>query len=469
MAETLRTWLELFGSRGLAAVMEAASIAGLPARVLAEVGGDRRLTDLRHIGEALHEAALTERHGLVSLLTWLREQVAEGRAGRGLERTRRLDSDAAAVQLVTIHASKGLEYPVVYLPAVSDRHVSEPERPRFHDDQGRRCVNVGGGGAGWSDHVRRAQEEDAGEWLRLLYVALTRAQSQVVCWWSPTKNTLASPLHRMLMRAAGSAEVPDQPQVPSDDDVVALFGQWRERGGPAPEPATPHELAGPAPVDEVPVLGVRALHPHRRRGVAADVVLVTERGPGRDRGGRGRQRAGGGRQGRRGDDAGSPLVPRRALTPASPTAMASPMANLPVGATFGSLVHAVLEHADPAAADFRAELLGHIDEQRGWWPVELDRAELADALVAVCDSPLGGPDGPLAGVTLRGVALSDRLREMDFELPLGGGDVRERTADVRLDATWRRCSSGTCPRAIPCGPTPFRCAARSATSRCAAT
>ena len=73
------------------------------------------------------------------------------------------------------------------------------------------------------------------------------------------------------------------------------------------------------------------------------------------------------------------------------------MASLPVGATFGSLVHAVLEHADPAVGDFRAELLGHIDEQRGWWPVELDRAELADALIAVCDSPLGGPDGPLAG------------------------------------------------------------------------
>jgi exodeoxyribonuclease V beta subunit len=49
----------------------------------------------------------------------------------------------------------------------------------------------------------------------------------------------------------------------------------------------------------------------------------------------------------------------------------------------------------------------------------------------VCDSPLGGPDGPLAGVTLRGVPLADRLREMDFELPLAGGDVRDRTADAR--------------------------------------
>ena len=248
VAETLRTWLELFGTRGLAAVMEAASIAGLPARVLAEVGGDRGSPTCGTSARLLHRrgrARSTGRHGLVSLLTWLREQVGEGRAGRGLERTRRLDSDAAAVQLVTIHASKGLEYPVVYLPAVSDRHVAEPELPRFHDDAGRRCRNVGAGGAGGADHVRRAQEEDAGEWLRLLYVALTRAQSQVVCWWSPTKNTLASPLHRMLMRApADSREVPDQPQVPSDDDAVALFAQWRDRGGPAPELATPAELDG---------------------------------------------------------------------------------------------------------------------------------------------------------------------------------------------------------------------------------
>jgi exodeoxyribonuclease V beta subunit len=104
------------------------------------------------------------------------------------------------------------------------------------------------------------------------------------------------------------------------------------------------------------------------------------------------------------------------------------MAGLPVGAAFGSLVHAVLEHADPAAADFRAELLGHIDDQLGWWPVDVDRQELADALVAVSDSPLG----PLVGTSLRQIPLSDRLREMDFELPLAGGDVRGAAEDPRL-------------------------------------
>ncbi|MDO9494835.1 MAG: PD-(D/E)XK nuclease family protein, partial [Nocardioides sp.] len=96
----------------------------------------------------------------------------------------------------------------------------------------------------------------------------------------------------------------------------------------------------------------------------------------------------------------------------------SPMADLPVGATFGSLVHAVLEHTDPDAADLRAEILGHLDEQLVWWPVEVDRGELADALVAVCDSSLGSFAG---GATLRRIPLRDRLRELDFELPLAGG------------------------------------------------
>jgi exodeoxyribonuclease V beta subunit len=97
------------------------------------------------------------------------------------------------------------------------------------------------------------------------------------------------------------------------------------------------------------------------------------------------------------------------------------MADLPVGATFGSLVHAVLEHADPEADDFRGELLGHVREQLVRWPVAVDPEALADALVPVCSTPLG----PLAGgATLRDIPLRDRLREMEFELPLAGGDVR---------------------------------------------
>jgi exodeoxyribonuclease V beta subunit len=118
-----------------------------------------------------------------------------------------------------------------------------------------------------------------------------------------------------------------------------------------------------------------------------------------------------------------------------PDPVVSPMAGLPVGATFGSLVHAVLEHTDPEApahaGDLRAEISAHVAEQQVWWPVpDLDSDALTDALVAVCDSPLGEL---AADRTLRQLARADRLCELDFELPLAGGDVRGYVADrVRL-------------------------------------
>ncbi|UUZ60936.1 hypothetical protein [Nocardioides sp. B-3] len=149
-------------------------------------------------------------------------------------------------------------------------------------------------------------------------------------------------------------------------------------------------------------------------------------------------------------------------------AVPSPMASLPVGATFGSLVHAVLEHADPAATDFRAELLGHITEQLVWWPVDLSTDELADALVSVCRSPLG----PLADdLTLLDLRLPDRLRELDFELPLAGVTWRA-TPPSKCDwATSLPCFGDTCPPATRCcpTPTPSTTTQTSRTSRCAAT
>ncbi len=433
IADTLRGWAEVVALRGVAAVLEAATAAGLPARVLAAHDGERRLTDLRHIGEALHEVAVADRLGVVAMLTWLRDQVREGRAGRGVERTRRLDSDAAAVQLVTIHASKGLEYPVVYLPALADRYVPKPSMPLFHDADGHRCLDVGGGGGpDWGDHVQRWLAEEAGESLRLLYVAMTRAQCQVVAWWSPTRNALASPLHRMLHgRRPGTAEVPDEAPARTDEEASGIFATWAAEGGPRPEPAVPADPGADPPLPAPPSLAVRGFSravdvtwrrtsyssltavergtdPHAGVGAVGSEPETTTKDD-EEVGGSGTLPGSAGPVG--------PLVPGKAEA-------ALPMGDLPVGATFGSLVHAVLEHADPDADDLRAELLGHLDEQLVRWPVELDRGLLADALVAVCDSPLG----PLVGTTLRGVPLSDRLRELDFELPLAGGDRAVRAA-----------------------------------------
>ncbi|WP_257423963.1 UvrD-helicase domain-containing protein [Nocardioides carbamazepini] len=427
LGDRLRSWSEALGRRGVAAVVEAAMSGGMPARLLGQVGGERTLTDIRHIGEVLHEAALREQMGAVALLAWLRQQVLEAREGRGAERTRRLDSDAAAVQLVTIHASKGLQYPVVYLPSLADRWVGKPDKPLFHDADGRRCLDVGGSGPDWADHVRRWTDEENGEWLRLLYVALTRAQSQVVTWWAPTRNAEASPLHRLLMRqpaADGSrlrGDVPVGPPVPDEDAATALFATWRDRGAFVPEVAEPAAALPSVPVDPPAALDARAFTRTvdtgwRRTSYSALSHLdLAAPAPG----------VGSEPEVAPKDDEAEIAVATAA--PDDPAfAVPSPMAGLPVGTTFGSLVHAVLEHADPAVPDLRTELLGHIDEQLSWWPVPLDPEELADALVAVLDTPLG----PLMDdTTLRRVGTVDRLAELDFELPLAGGDHPSSASD----------------------------------------
>ena len=431
VAAMLRDWAEVLGVRGVAAVLESATADGLSARVLSRVDGERHLTDLRHVGEVLHETALRDRLGVVALTTWLREQVTESRTSPGTQRTRRLDSDAAAVQLVTIHASKGLQYPVVYLPSLGDRFVRAPELPLFHDDDGHRCRFVGGEqGEGFDQAVRRAQEEESGEWLRLLYVAMTRAQSQVVAWWSPSSNAPASPLHRMLLgRRPGDASVPDSHPAPTDDDAVAAIGVWRDAGGLAPELAVVAQPVGEPPVEPVPELSVRAFSRHVdtewRRTSYSGLTAVTAV--------RDAVHAGVSSEPEQTPRDDEPFETPAALVPLldhGPDGHAdspeSPMARLPVGATFGSLVHGVLEHADPDApdhgGDLAAELHHHLAEQLVRWPVDVDAEALVAALVAVCDTSLGPAADDL---TLRRLPLSDRLRELEFELPMGGGDDRD--------------------------------------------
>ncbi len=425
-AETVRGWADLLRRRGVAAVFETAVASrGLPSRVLGRRDGERLMTDLRHVAESLHDVATREHLALAALLAWMRGQMADARLDVAGERTRRLDSDAAAVQILTIHGSKGLQFPVVHLPFVSDLYPRTPEFPLFHDAEGQRCLDVGGSGSDPA-HRRAALTEEAGEDLRLLYVALTRAQSQLVTWWLPSaRNTECSPLHRMLYgRLPGQAAVPATAPVHPDARSLEIAQAWQGHGGPHVETVAPAASAAPPVPAAGPTLAVRAWtrqvdQAWRRTSysslstAASDTTVLAlgsePEDPPRD------------------DEPESPVpVPAPSAEGAGATTVRSPMADLPVGATFGSLVHAVLEHADPAApergGDLHGELLHHVREQLVRWPVTLDPDALAGALVQVCDSPLG----PLAlGRTLREIDRRHRLCELDFELPLAGGDVRD--------------------------------------------
>lgn len=347
------------------------------------------------------------------------------------ERARRLDSDAAAVQLVTIHGSKGLEYPVVYLPSLWDRFTGrEPDVPRYHDETGHRCRDVGGPSPWRAEAVARHQAEEAGESLRLLYVAMTRTRSQVVAWYCPSNNTPGSALHRLLFgRRPGSAEVPDEQPVVDDDRIVEILGHWRDAGAVWPELAEVVEPS-PEPLDAAEHdLRLRAFTRRvdtdwRRTSYSSLSAAATAPTHGSDAPlsepeiGEDLETAD-----RWSPDLEATTVPEPDLVLAS---VPSPMSGFPAGAAFGSLVHAVLEHADLQSADLRRELADRIEEQRAWWPVEVETGALADALVPVCLTPLGAMAG---GQALVDIPAADRLAEMDFELPLSGGDLLSYEAD----------------------------------------
>ncbi|WP_232665380.1 UvrD-helicase domain-containing protein [Pseudonocardia sp. TRM90224] len=415
----VKAWAVVLHERGVAALLEAVTAdTALPRRLLSRTDGERRLTDLRHIGQSLHAAAVSGHLGPGALVDWLRHRIEDAAADVGVERSRRLESDAAAVQIITIHRSKGLEFPIVYVPFGWDRNVRDPEVPLLHDPRGARVLDVGGEtGEGWKERCAQHLAEEAGEDLRLLYVALTRAKSQVVTWWVPATTTSTSPVHRLLIGRPEPGEQPAQAyRIPPD---AAALDALRSLASPV--------LA----VEEVQVRALSQF-PSRDGGggelTAATFARALDRQWRRTSysaltAGAGHHGSGPNGSGNEPEDAGSTDEVPVELEPVPSTGsgMPSPMADLPVGAAFGTLVHAVFEAADLTVPDLGGELLARCREQFVRFPVlGVDAATLAAALEPVARTPLG----PLAGgLRLADIAPRDRLAELDFEMPLAGGDA----------------------------------------------
>jgi exodeoxyribonuclease V beta subunit len=425
VGEDLRRWGAVLRDRGVAAMLEAASVRhDLVRRVLATRGGERQLTDVRHVGQVLHAEGAAQRLGVIALAEWLRLRIVESEGRRGEarpERTRRLESDDDAVQVLTVHKCKGLEFPVVHVPFGWDRWVpGEPREVLHHDAAGRRVRAVGGpSDPAWNDHCAAQRREDDGEDLRLLYVALTRAQGQVVAWWAPSSQTASSALNRMLRSRGRAPGFEPDPFVTITDDTTV----WAELAAlTSPELAV--EAVEPRPaMNHVP----QAVE-HGRLDVARfdrELDLAWRRSS---------------YSSLTADaHAAHPGLPEAATSePEESTvtdeadlevdpvpdaaALPSPMADLPFGAAFGVLVHAVLETVDTAGTDLEAALAAAAAEQLARRPLAgVSAAGLAAALEPVVRTPVERPAGG-APWAYADIAPRDRLTELDFELPLAGGD-----------------------------------------------
>jgi exodeoxyribonuclease V beta subunit len=422
----LHRWGRVLRTSGVAALMETVTRAeGLPGRVLATADGERSLTDLRHVGQLLHATATAEGMGGAALTAWLRQRIAAAARETGdEERTRRLESDAEAVQVLTIHRSKGLEFPIVYCPDLWEPGYipRDPQPVFFHDpaQDDARTIDVGLDGPDWGRHVRHHEEEQRGEDLRLAYVALTRARHQAVVWWAGTWDSRNSALGRLLFARGEDGVVPPSGgATPRDDVAVARF---EELALAAPSCISVERSRLGLPLRWTPLLPVaseltaagfsRSLDERWRRTSFSDISagayeasVASE--PEVD-----------------GVLEDEPPVSTVALADppiaGSPLAATVPLAAMPVGLQVGTLVHRVLEAADFAAPDLESELWMRVAEGQGWRHVDLgDPRATAAGLTAALQTPLG----PLLdGARLCDFERADRLDELTFELPLVGGD-----------------------------------------------
>ena len=327
-----------------------------------------------------------------------------------------------------MHRSKGLEFPVVYAPFLWDQLRARAPRPaapaRRRGDAGARRRRHGRGG------VRRAPRrlhvaEDAGESLRLAYVALTRARCQVVAHWAPTGNTARRAAAPAAVRRPGGeqGQVPDWATVGDDGSVRRRLDDLAARsGGTIAVERRPSARPGASwqqPVTADPRAGRAAVRPRpsTRPGCA-------RRTPGSPPGCTTRRRSAGwparpSGRGRSTSRRREGVVPTGSTTRERSARGAGPAVADGRPAEGRGVRHpgarGAGEHRLHRAGPARASWCG---SARPRAPRATPASRPPSWPTRCCPSLLT-PLGPLAGgLRLADVARADRLDELDFELPL---------------------------------------------------
>jgi exodeoxyribonuclease V beta subunit len=427
---------------------EAKSSSGLLQNLLSAGEGERHLTDLDHIAELL-TGALPPGAEAGQALRVLDDLVTHD-DDRAEATMRRIDSDARAVQITTIHSAKGLEYPIVLLPFAFKRARAPITPHSYTSVGGQRTIDVASlvlWDEGLLDPTNKATARDQkarvrhtrfdieGDELRLLYVSLTRAMHRLEVWWAPMPDAPGSALARVLLDREGAGAVRNTP-------VQVIVGS---RGGVSEGKREYTELsagdmlaqfgrlaAGSDGTIELTELGVaisRTSWSGRDEATAQPLHTAST-------GGRGSiadhawkrwsfTRLSGSLDART-DQSGAtaPAIaplgggsdePTEPTDGIAMTNLVARLADAPAGTTFGTFVHATLESLDFTAPNLVEQLrtsLAH-NARRDGLPVNVDH--LAQGLADALHTPLG----PLFDQrSLADIAPNDRLAELTFDLPM---------------------------------------------------
>lgn len=440
--DEIRSWSDDLRRGGVQALVARANAAGLRARVLAGPRGERDLTDLDHVAELLQVLTDGRVDGPSALIDALRRAADEGEddVAASDRLARRIDRDDDAVQVLTMHKAKGLQFPVVLCPFLWTSTTGSGI-PHAQVD-GRHLID-----AMWTARVpskakavefvkRAARQEEAGETRRLMYVAMTRAQHRCVVWWAPvTTTTSTTALGDLLAHAVDPLELgldAVESLAAASNGTVGVRRVSPIERRPAARTVDDDESRDRADSMSVAVatrpidtawriwsftsMSSSARARRDAEGPQAEIRAAdrfeTVRGAGQD------------------EIATDEIATDEIATDEIGTDEIiidgvddpTPLAGAPAGTEFGTVVHSILEDCDFTAADLHDHLVALGTRALAHRPLGIEPLRLARGLVAAIEAPLGGP---LAGVRLRDVARPDRLDELEFHLPLGRARVDE--------------------------------------------
>ena len=382
---------------------------GLLYRESLQPDGERRVMDFLHLGQNLVRDALKENLSLQALVQRLREGYSEIPDEEDERHLHREDSESRKVALMTMHKSKGLEFPVVFIAALTEWNGDTVFR--YHRD-GATVFNLDD-----SDDIasRAAAAEADDELRRLYYVGLTRAKFRMylpvpppVFWKSPAPlgAFVAEAIHAALPALPGHFRWATGP----------LIAENRETAGEKESAAIPAVSAFAAFPKDDALTGPGADFRRRRRRLSSYSWLVrkshaiaSERLEGRY-------------------DKEGPSAAAEPVQEAVETPPVAPSDGLPGGKEVGNFLHAVLEDADfgfVAGAEspeilladpvFSALLRERMEEHRVDASHAAGMAGLVwSALRTPIPDPAGGTPFPLGEVR-------DRRPEMEFLFPHPGG------------------------------------------------
>ncbi|WP_434105131.1 exodeoxyribonuclease V subunit beta [Klebsiella quasipneumoniae] len=399
LVEEFSAYRQIWRQRGVMPMLRALMTARhIAENLLATRGGERRLTDILHISELLQEAAsqLESEHALVR---WLTQHIAEPDSNAASQQMR-LESDKHLVQIVTIHKSKGLEYPLVWLPFIA--RFRKQDQAFYHDRETFAAVlDLGQDEAS----LELAEAERLAEDLRLLYVALTRAVWHCSLGVAPLSSRKSgnSDFHlSALGRLLQAGEAMDAA------GLAARLADFCHGDIALQRPGELDLTPWQAPAASIPPLSAREL----QRRIADDWRVTSYSG-----------------LQQHGFSGGQDLLPRLDVDAAGVgEVVEDPQLTphqFPRGAAPGTFLHSLFEELDftqPVPDGWMAEKLQLSGFDAQWAPV------LTDWLGGVLKTRLPGPD-----IALNQLAARDKQVEMAFYLPI----AQLLTAE-RLDALIRQ-------------------------------